>query len=86
MSKHLFTMYVVYCNPTDYPGKYVVRRRTLDLADKSKPPEVDREPTIVCDTLREAAEAVPEFIPNQGVKHFIEREPDDEAQIVGVFV
>lgn len=51
------TMYVVYANPTDYPGKWVVRRWDVDI-DHPGMLLVSAEPLAVCSSLQEAREAV----------------------------
>lgn len=46
-------MYVVYENPLDFPGQFVVRRWT------TPPPTPDHDATTVCHTLEEARAAIP---------------------------
>ena len=48
-------IYVVYRDPSDFPGKYVVRRSTIGHLGELK----DAEPLIVCKTLREARSTIP---------------------------
>lgn len=45
-------IYVVYCSPSDYPGKYVVRRWVGERADP--------RPLAVTDDLDAAREALPD--------------------------
>ena len=48
------SIWVIYDNPTDFPGKFVVRKWIGEAADK--------EPLIVADTLEEARKALPKHI------------------------
>ncbi len=66
-------LYTIYRNPSDYPGKFVVRRFWLETPDP--------EPLAVVDTLEEAREAVP-----PEADHNIGREPGDEPQIVETWI
>ena len=49
------SIYTVYNNPTDYPGKFVVRR----YVSESGRTIADFEPLLVCDTLDQARAAIP---------------------------
>jgi len=71
-----FPMYTVYENPSDYPGKFVVRRSFVAGAQIF----VDIAPTIVCDCLAEAREAIPSFYIR------IDRHPGDDPKIVEVWL
>jgi hypothetical protein len=48
-------IWVVYLNPTDYPGRYVVRRQRAFAGQV----EVDPHPAVVAETLDEARAWVP---------------------------
>lgn len=65
--------YVVYHDPTDFPGKFVVRKQSLlsggDLF-------VSPNPEIVCDSLQEARRAVPSYL------FRLDRHPNDVTSIV----
>jgi hypothetical protein len=47
-------MWTIYDNPSDYPGKFVVRRWIV------KGPLEAADDVIVCDTLEEARSKIPE--------------------------
>ena len=64
-------MFVVYFNPQDFPGKYVVRRHV-----GTRP---DAEPLIVCDSLHQARSAIP-------ADTRLDRSPDDDPVIVEVWL
>lgn len=65
---------VIYHDPSDYPGMYVVRQHH---ATSSGPPTIDVEPLAVTDTLEAAREAVP---PQQSWR--TDRFPEDDPTIV----
>lgn len=65
-------MYTVYDNPTDYPGKYVVRRWKLLNAEA--------DPLIVADTLEEARAAIPPHL------FCIPRQPEDDRAVKEVWI
>lgn len=46
-------LYVVYKHPTDYPGKFVLRRWWNDKPEK--------KPMLVADTLEEARTKIPKW-------------------------
>jgi hypothetical protein len=52
--KEKFILFAIYKNPSDYPGKYVVRRWEGLVAD--------RQPVIVADELKQAREAIPDHM------------------------
>ena len=66
-------MWVITENPSDYPGKFVVRRRMTTADGKQY---VVFGPTAVVDTLEEARAAVP---PGTVCFH---RDPSDDPVIV----
>lgn len=69
-------MWVIFHNPTDYPGKFVLRRNVIT-------PNVvtpDPEPLAVTDTLKEARDALP---PNL---YRIERMKFDLPSVVEVWL
>lgn len=47
--------WTVYEDPSDYPGKFVVRAFTI----RPNVVEADAEPLVVCDTIEEARAAIP---------------------------
>lgn len=67
------TMWIVFFNPGDYPGKYVVRAN--DIFQGNPEPE-PRAECAVFDTLGEARAAMPEW------GYCIPRAPDDPPQVV----
>lgn len=74
----ILPMWTVYKNPSDYPGKFVVRR----AASIATPPFAlhDRKPLIVCDSLEQARAAIPEGA------HNLSRMPGDDPNIYEVWV
>ena len=71
-SEPFLVIYTIYENPTDYPGKFVVRKHDV-IAGSSTP---DKLPCAVVSSLDEARKAIPEGMVN------IQRLPEDEPQIV----
>lgn len=63
---------VIYHNPTDYPGRYVVRRQVATAIGIV----ADGDPLGVVDTLDAARALVPEGM------YRLDRHPTDEPQIV----
>lgn len=65
-------IYVVYDNPSDYPGKFVVRRQTpingIVVAEN--------KPMIIASTLEEARAAIPRDLMR------FPRDPSDDPVIV----
>lgn len=55
MSASYLPLYVIYENPSDFPGKFVVRKHTI-IGNHTC---VDLEPTTVCDTLDQARAQIP---------------------------
>ena len=70
-------MYVVYENPSDYPGKFVVRRWPNTLVS---PPIPDPVPLIVCDSLEVARAVVPPYAV------CLQRSPDDDPAVREVWL
>lgn len=68
-------LYVIYENPKDFPGKFVVRRHAV-MAGQSVP---DKQ-GIVCNTLKEARSMVPSGLVN------LHRFPEDDPVIKEVWV
>lgn len=53
-------MFVIYANPRDFPGKFVVRRWLVGRMGGNRGTYgADEKPTAVVDTLEEARGAVP---------------------------
>jgi hypothetical protein len=70
-------MFVVYDNPSDNPGKFVVRRWPDCLAPVPMP---EATPMIVCDALDVARAAIPPWAVR------LERNADDDPAICEVWV
>jgi hypothetical protein len=68
--------FVIYFNPTDYPGQYVVRR--WEISTEGLRP--DPEPRAVVSSLAAARAAVPPGFVGFG------RFPGDEPQVVEVWL
>ena len=68
----MLEIFTIYFNPIDFPGKYVVRRFQIERAG----PIADAEPLIVCDTLDEARNAIPDGL------YCMPRQERDDPQIV----
>jgi hypothetical protein len=68
---------VVYFNPSDYPGRYVVR---VQRPGPGGAIQEEAEPRAVVDTLEEARKMLPWYLTNLG------RYPDDDPVIVEVWV
>lgn len=84
------TVWVIYRNPRDYPGKYVVRAEDV-VADQREP--VSRPQCAVCASLAEARAAVPQYQTHQhdGVTYASElvrmdRHPSDDPTIVETWI
>jgi hypothetical protein len=71
-----FSMFTVYWNPKDYPGKYVVRRHVV-----SRHGAVPMEVVAIADTLEEARRPI-QYLH----LHCLGREPGDESQIVETWI
>ena len=69
------TIYVVYANPSDFPGKYVGRKHWV----RPDGVTVSPEPFAVADTLDEVRKEVPEWLVR------MDRQPDDDAAICEVW-
>lgn len=69
-------MYVIYNRPLDYPGNVVLRRWIVNSLGGLPDPE----PVILTGSVAEARTHVPVGLVNIG------RQPDDEDQIVEVWV
>lgn len=65
-------IYTIFNNPTDYPGKMVVRKFTA-IAGKVIP---SAEPLCICDTLQECRAQIP-----QGLI-LTARSPEDDHAII----
>jgi hypothetical protein len=76
MSAGTLPMYVVYRRPRDYPEQYVVRIQRVSRGGV----EPDREPFALGPPLADVRAALPPGLYNLG------RQPDDEPQIVEVWV
>lgn len=74
----VISQYVVYFNPSDYPGKFVVRR--FDILRRIPEPVPAKEPLIVTDDLERARCAVPFGL------HRLPRFAGDDANILEVWI
>lgn len=72
MPESILDIYVVYANPLDYPGRYVVRRQGVSRGRV----DIDPEPLGVVDTLDQARDLLPPGLT------WLDRQPGDEPQIV----
>lgn len=70
--------YVVYHNPKDYPGKWVVRKWLVCQGEKEPLP--DHIPVVVADSKTTALGKIP-----MGM-HCIPRFPDDDPCVVEVWL
>lgn len=75
MPKEVLTLYVLYFNPSDYPGQYVVRRQHV----KDGRLAIDVE-VLVFKTLTTARRHIPAGLVNIG------RMPDDDPAILEAWV
>ncbi len=84
-------VYVVYEDPTDYPGKFVIRRNLISRGSSIEPHgirpvvEVAPEPEIIADTYDGLAEWLWPKIRDEGLTRF-PRDPTDPPQIVEVWL
>lgn len=76
------SLWVVYWNPSDFPGRFVVRRQVAVAPNPSIPDGIwcDPDPLAVVDTLDEARAAVPGWLT------CLPRSPDDHPVVVEVWV
>jgi hypothetical protein len=58
--------YTVYENPSDYPGKFVVRRSIVRPGANGSESITDQDPIIVCESIDLAHQAIPEYCFNIG--------------------
>lgn len=68
----MLDMWVIYENPSDYPGKFVVRLWHPGAGFL----EAAKDPTAVVETLEEARKAIPEG------RHRLPRQASDDPVIV----
>lgn len=80
MDKSALAMWVVYENPSDFPGKFVVREWRTSAAGIQRAVE----PTAVVDSLAQAREAVTEASPM--ALTVMPRNPEDDPTIVEVWL
>lgn len=72
--------FVVYNNPSDYPGKHVLRQQDVVREDSVVRIVPHKEPIAVVDSLDEVREHVPQGLHNMG------RMQADEPHIVEVWI
>jgi hypothetical protein len=75
----LLYQWVIYEDPSDYPGMYVVRRFKIGRADGKSVIVEDPEPMIVTDSLDQAREVIP------AGAYCLGRHPDDDPVIYEVW-
>ncbi len=84
-------IYVVYENPTDYPGKFVIRRNLISRGSTIQPHgirpvvEVASEPDFIADTYDGLAMWLWPKIRDEGLTR-IARDPMDPPQIREVWL
>lgn len=74
----ILSTFAIYSNPTDFPGKFVVRRWVVVHGEDQ--PLATLAPTIVCETLDAAREALP-----PGLFPFLPT-PEDDPKIVEIWL
>lgn len=74
------SLYVVYNNPRDFPGKVVVRRQVARVSNLGPSISPDIAPTAVCETIEEARRHLPYGVTNIG------RQDDDDPVIAEVWI
>lgn len=67
-----FSLYTIYQSPSEFPGKFVIRKWTLVNGE----PAPEKKPLAVCSSLEEARMRLPAWLKNIG------REPKDDPVIV----
>jgi hypothetical protein len=72
----LLTIFVIYQNPSDYPGKFVVRAQDALPSGEVRP----HPDCIVCDTIEQARETVPPGLV------LLTRAPDDDPVIYETWI
>jgi hypothetical protein len=70
-------MWVIYANPSDFPGKCVVREHVIAAGGIHG---VEEQPAAVVSTLAEARAAVPRGLTR------LPRDPDDDLAIVEAWI
>lgn len=86
------TVYVVYENPTDYPGKFVIRRNYISRGTSFDQQggarvTVAPEPDFIADTYNDLAEWLISKIRDEGLDlHRFARDPTDPPQIREVWL
>lgn len=88
--RDLLEIYVVYDDPTDYPGKFVIRRNEIGRGDSEISPALSppivrvlAEPDLVCDTYEQA---VHWLLRRPGGLIRMDRHPTDPPQIKEVWI
>ena len=71
------TYWVIYNNPSDFPGNFVVRRHFRVVGFKTM--YAEEEPVIVTDSIDQARSAIPDTCSNKG------RHDEDDPHIVEVW-
>lgn len=74
-SENYLYQYVIYDNPSDWPGSFVVRRWRIGKGTV----EAEKLPQAVVSTLESARRCIPEGMVNIG------RQPDDDPAIAEVW-
>lgn len=76
MSSDELHIYTLYWNPSDYPGKYVVRRTVIAHGES----RVDSEPLCVSSLLHDIHHHLPPGLV------YVPRSHSDDEVIVGIFL
>lgn len=79
MSDERLSMFTIYRNPSDYPGKYVVREQRIGPGVV----EHAKDPMFICDTLRAARTCLQVMHPGLAC---LGRNVEDDPVIVEVWV
>lgn len=84
MAAHKICFYTLYCKPSDYPGKYVVKKWIISgVAHLYQ----DADFKIVVDTMDECKEALRDIEKERGYPfYFIPRSVEDDSVIIGTYI
>ncbi len=90
MTSPFLTVWVIYRNPRDYPGRFVVRAQDVFAGN---PEPVRRPECAVCNTLSQARAALPRFQTHEHEGRTygselvrMERQPNDDPTIVETWI
>lgn len=71
-------MYTLYFNPSDYPGKFVIRRFIIEVGNPQ--PVADPKLLVVAETRELAEEVIPKWMV------FLSRNEEDDKVILGTYI